>query len=277
MKTSPLDEFHLVLASKDGYASPGQARPPRRPRGAWVSLRFHLGGTVRTSILGGKEAILRRLTPRRVAEISLGMLRALERQGVRFRIEGFDRLANAPGPRVYVANHMSLVETMILPSVLLAFGDLSVVAKKSLAKYPFFGQAMKGVGAILVSRENPKRDLHDVLEQGTAFLKEGRSVLLFPQAKRAIVFQPKEFNSLGVKLARKAGVLLTPIALRTDVAPPGKTALLRDFGPVDLSNEVRFRCGPDLDPASASPGEVLDAARDFISSTLSGWGLPVGE
>ena len=279
MRHPTLDEFHAALRSPEGYrtAEDGRPWPPRRCRGAWITLRFHLSGMVRTAIRGGIRALFHRLTPRAWAEVGHNMLTDVEALGARCRFEDFARLQEHPGPRVFVANHMSLVETIILPPALMAFGPVSVVAKRSLAKYPLFGSALKASRPTLVSRENARQDLRDVLEQGGELLRDGRGILLFPQSTRSLVFQPKQFNSLGVKLAQKAGVPVTPIALCTDIVPPGKAAWRRDFGPVDLSREMRFRCGPDFDPAGMSAAGALDASRDFIAATLSSWGLPTGE
>ena len=257
------------MRTPEGYASPcdGRQWPPSPSKGAWVSLRFHIGCMVRCAVRGGIIAMRGKMSPRNWAETGFGMMRDMEALGARCRFEGFGRLAAEPRPRVYVANHTSLVETIILPPALMAFGEMSVVAKRSLAKYPMFGAALQACRPILVSRTNARQDLRDVLEQGSAFIRDGRSVLLFPQSTRSLEFIPAEFNSLGVKLAQKAGAVVTPIALLTDIAPPGSFAPLRDFGPVDLSREVRFACGPDLEPGP----ECLAASRAFIADTLAAW------
>ena len=263
-----LDDFYAALRSAPGYATPADLNPPPSPAtGRMVSLRFHFGCLIRCAIRGGIIALKHQMTPRKWAITGFRMMLDMEAMGARCRFEGFQRLAENPAPRVFVANHMSLVETIVLPPALMAFGEVTVVAKRSLAKYPFFGAALKSAHSILVSRTNARQDLKDVLEQGTASLKAGRSVLLFPQSKRSLEFNPASFNSLGVKLAQKAGSLVTPVAIKTDIALPGTTSWLRDFGPVDLSREARFACGPDLAPDAA----CLDASRAFIADTLAAW------
>lgn len=263
-----LEEFHAALRATGRYATPEDLNPPPSPAtGRMVSLRFHFGCLIRCALRGGVIALRHKMSPYNWALTGFRMMLDMEAMGARCRFDGFDVLAARPAPRVFVANHMSLVETIILPPALMAFGEMTVVAKRSLAKYPFFGSALKSAHPILVSRTNARQDLKDVLEQGVAAIRAGRSVLLFPQSRRTLEFNPSEFNSLGVKLAQKAGSIVTPIALRTDIAPPGTSSMLRDFGPVDLSREVRFACGPDLAP----DGACLDAARAFIADTLASW------
>ena len=54
------------------------------------------------------------------------------------------------------------------------------------------------------------------MEEGSERLKKGKSVLIFPQKTRSEIFNPKEFNSLGVKLAKKNNVPVIPMAVLTD-------------------------------------------------------------
>ncbi len=263
-----LEEFHEAIRSVEGYTTPADLNPrPSPATGCIVSIRFHFGCLVRCALRGGVIAFQHKMSPRNWALTGFKMMLDMEAMGARCRFEGFSRLAEKPAPRVFIANHISLVETIILPPALMAFTDMTVVAKRSLAKYPVFGSAMQSVHPILVSRTNARQDLRDVIEQGVAAIKAGRSILLFPQSTRTTEFIPEHFNSLGVKLAQKADSIVTPIALKTDIAPPGTIPWLRDFGPVDLSREVRFACGPDFAPDAAS----LDASRSFIADTLAAW------
>ena len=194
-----------------------------------------------------------------------------EEVGSRISIQGFENLTANKGPFVYVMNHMSTLETMIAPSLLIPFGPVAIVLKKSLDEMPFVGKAARAVGSIAVSRTNAREDLKTVLTEGVNRLKEGKSVLLYPQGTRQAVFDPKKFNSLGAKLAERAGVPLVPIAVRTDILQTGK--LIRDFGQVDPSRPLCVRCGAPI-PISLGARTMHRKSVDFIYSTLKEWGLP---
>ncbi|MBQ6923892.1 MAG: 1-acyl-sn-glycerol-3-phosphate acyltransferase, partial [Kiritimatiellae bacterium] len=125
---------------------------------------------------------------------------------------------------------------------------------------------------ILLDRKNARKDLADTLEQGTALLRGGTSILLFPQGHRAEKFDPRKFNSLGAKLAARAGAPLVPVACKTDFARPGWP--LRDFGPVDPRRAVKFACGPVLDPALPQR-DLQEACIAHISAKLAEWGMGV--
>jgi len=98
--------------------------------------------------------------------------------------------------------------------------------------------------------------------------------LIFPQGTRRAVFNPRQFNSIGVKLAERAGVPVVPIALRCDLIGVGKYT--KDLGPVNLANPVRFACGPMLD-VSENAKEAQRRCTDFILGKMKAWGMPVKE
>ena len=74
------------------------------------------------------------------------------------------------------------------------------------------------------------------MEGGRERLAQGRSIIIFPQTTRSLGFDPKLFNSIGVKLARRAGVPVVPIALKTDAWGVGK--LIKDFGKIHPEKTV---------------------------------------
>ena len=268
-----LAEFHdTVLAGN--YASPADhlpARPLKKGFRSW--WRFYFSGLARAVSKGVRIVRRGNFTLKTFSELAYDMLRAAEATGATVSFEGFDALCPLRGrPFVVVANHMSLIETMLLPAGIFAANDTTVIAKRSLTKYPGFGKILASCRPILLERKNARKDLADTLEQGTALLKAGTSILLFPQGHRAEVFDPRPFNSLGAKLAVRAGVPLVPIACKTDFARPGW--LLKDFGPIDPSRPVRFACGPVLDPTRPQR-EMQEACTAHISAKLAEWGMGV--
>ena len=182
MPTLTIHEFHDVLLRTGAYTSPPDAvrHPPLGAFRAW--WRFYavgLGGLVRD---GYRHVRAHTFTQRHFAVLSHRMVSNAEATGATVHFEGFQHLAALGGkPAVIVANHMSLMETMLLPGGLFAFNNVTVVAKRSLTKYPGFGPILASVRPILLDRKNPRQDLADVLDQGARLLADGLSVLLFPQ------------------------------------------------------------------------------------------------
>lgn len=198
------------------------------------------------------------------------ILRIVEQCGGRFEITGLDHLRSVPKPFVIVGNHMSTLETHILPVMVLPLADMTFVVKKSLTTHFYFGPIMRACHPIAVSRKNPRDDLVTVMREGQRILGEGRSLAIFPQSTRSRVFDPAQFNSLGAKLAEKAAVPLVPLALKTDFWDNGR--LFRDIGPIRRKRTVHLEVGPPILPGNC-PARVAHAkVVDFISDRLTSWG-----
>lgn len=218
--------------------------------------------------------LFRRFNNEEWAHTCMASIRFAEKLGGVVTFEGFEQRQQYDGPVVYVANHMSTLETMAFPTTLLTFGKLSIVLKKSLTEIPLVGAAAKHVGCLPVTRTNAREDLKTVLDVGAQRLADGYSVLLFPQGTRQAIFDAKQFNSLGSKLAERAGVPVVPLAVKTDFLETGK--LVKDFGRVDPNKAIRFACGPVL-PVGLKARQSHQQSVAFIEGTLRSWGLPIAE
>jgi len=204
------------------------------------------------------------------AESSFNTLKDLEKCGIKFNISGLNYIRETEGPVVFVANHMSNLETFILPSIILPEKPLVFVIKESLRKSPFFGEIMKATSAISVGRKNPKKDLKTVLTEGEKILKDGISIAIFPQSTRHSYFDKKKFNSLGIKVAKRAGVPVIPLALKTDCLENGK--IIKDFGKLNREKIVYFKFGPAVKIEGNGKFEH-EKIVEFISSSLKEWGV----
>ena len=205
---------------------------------------------------------------------SLETLRALEEIGAVIEINGVDNFRTLSGPCVFIGNHMSTLETMVLPCIISQFRDSTFVVKQSLVDYPVFKYIMRSRDPITVGRTNPRDDLKAVFEGGESRLKAGRSIVIFPQTTRTEIFDPGQFNTIGIKLAKKANVPVVPVALKTDAWGNGKC--LKDYGKVDVTKKVWFEFGKPLwikDRGTEEHQQVID----FISGKLKVWGGKVAE
>ena len=147
---------------------------------------------------------------------SIKVFDCIEKTGGAISIKGLDFLKKEDGPVVIISNHMSTLETFIFPFIVGSAKECSFVVKRSLVTNPVFGPVMRSLNPIAVERADPRKDLDVVMKEGTELLKKGVSVILFPQATRDPVFKPENFNSLGIKLAKRAGVKVIPCAIKTD-------------------------------------------------------------
>jgi len=199
---------------------------------------------------------------------SLRIMRALESVGVRITVEGISHLEGLNGPCVIVGNHMSMLETVVLPIIVQPIRDVTFVVKQSLLDYPVFRHVMRSRDPVAVTRVNPREDLKAVLEGGTDRLLRGISIILFPQTRRTPGFDPAQFNTIAVKLAQRAKVPIVPLALRTDAWQNGWP--LKDFGRINPSRRVFFAFGSPLE-IQGRGAEEHQQIIEFIQGRLREW------
>ena len=252
-----------ILAQRDSYHTPDDRKPSMLP----ATLAFYLD-TVRVVFRASHAAKHGRYGEAEWVDSSLDIINALEHAGCRLHIEGMDGMRALTGPAVFVANHMSTLETFVLPALINPVRRCTFVIKPSLMDYPVFGHVMRSRDPIVVTRDNPRQDLQTVLDEGAKRLGTGTSIVLFPQTTRSASFDATKFNSLGVKLAKNAGVPIVPVALKTDAWANGR--LLKDFGPVypHLPIHIRFAAPIAIDGNGRA---AHDAAVTFIASHLAAW------
>ena len=207
----------------------------------------------------------------RWANSSIDIVQSLERAGIKLHFSGMNNLKKVSTPVVFVSNHMSTLETMVLPSIIQPLMKVIYVIKEELARYPLFGPIALARDPILVGRENPREDLAIVLEVGNKKIQEGKSIIIFPQKTRTVYFDPAQFNSLGVKLAKRNNVPVIPIALVSDAWGNGK--FIKEVGKIDPTKEVHIAFGePRI--ISGNGAEEHQKVVDFISSKFLEWGRP---
>ena len=200
---------------------------------------------------------------------SVSTVRALEETGCRLDVTGMEHLKGIDRPCIFIGNHMSSLETFVLPSLIMPHGfDLAYVVKRSLVDYPIFGDVVNVRNPVVVERINPREDLKVVMEEGARRLEQGRSLIIFPQHTRTVDFDPKQFNSIGIKLAKRTGAIVVPFALLTWAWSTGK--LVKDFGPIIPSRTIHFAFGEPMEVTGKGQEEQARIV-DFIEDHLKQW------
>ena len=192
----------------------------------------------------------------------------IERMGCPIEIEGMNAIEAVDGPCLFVANHMSTLETFMLPAMIRPRRPVTFVVKKSLTTMPLFGPVMCSRDPIVVGRTNPREDLTAVLEGGLERLRKGISIIVFPQHTRSREFNPQMFNSIGVKLAKKAGVPIVPLALKTDAW--GQGTKIKELGPVKVGMTVRYNFASPISVTGQGKEEQA-AICQHIERLLGQW------
>ncbi len=263
---TPAQNFDLHFYTGDTYTSPHKELNILEK--SFPNLYFYLCsifGPVKSLCLAAQ---INKCDDATWALNSARMGRVFESVGCRFSITGMDNLKNMTEPCIIVGNHMSTLETFLLPSIIRPHMPVTFVVKKSLTTTPFFGKVLESRDVIVVERTNPRQDLQNMLDEGKKRLEKGMSIVIFPQSTRQAVFNAAKFNSIGVKLAKHSNKPVIPLALKTDAWAPGKK--LKDFGVIEREKTIHFAFGEPLYIQGHGKDEHAKICQ-FIESKLNQW------
>ena len=271
-----LEEFRKILLENGEYHSTNL--PPRMKASGWNTFRYCWD----TSSVFPKCAVYEaahKLDTDKWAHFCYSSISGAERMGVPVHIEGWNVLKEYDGPVMFLCNHMSTVETVMLPPLILTYKPFNVVVKASLTKLPFLETAAAHMGLVPIGRKSPKQDLIDMMRISEERIsKDGNSFLIFPQGTRSEVFSRAKFSSIGAKIAERAKCPIVPIAVDTRIMPTRKGAgwfnkTFKDFGTVNPNFDLKCACGPII-PCGKSK-EMHEATFNWIADKLESWGCPV--
>ena len=186
-----------------------------------------------------------------------------------------------PVKGMIVSNHISWKDILILNALM----PLSLIAKTEVSSWPLFGSLARLQGTIFVNRSN-KRSTLDSLRQIQTRLREGDTLVLFPEATTHTGKSVKQFKSAFFAAAVRSATPVTPVTIiyqsqhglpltlrqRPDVAWYGDGNLTPHLwgilkgGPIT----VKIIIHAPLNPANfANRNALTIAAQNRISNALA--------
>ncbi|GHB11550.1 lysophospholipid acyltransferase family protein [Modicisalibacter luteus] len=176
--------------------------------------------------------------------------------GIRYDFRGNKALPE--GPMVILSNHQCEWETIYLQVLK---PPVCTVLKQELLRLPLFGWALRLLHPIALDRSRPSRALKQVLSQGPQRIKEGLSVLIFPEGTRVDPGQRRRYNKSGAVIACRAGVPVLPVAHNAGERWPGRHWVKN---PGRLSVVV----GDPIPTEGRTPEDVLVDVEQWIEARL---------
>ena len=129
--------------------------------------------------------------------------------GIRVTLNGLDNLI-ADRPVIYMVNHQSNFDIPVL------LGRLPVqfrwLAKAELFRIPILGRGMSGSGYISIDRSNRKSAMQSLVRAADT-IRNGTSVLIFPEGTRSLDGNLQPFKKGGFVLTVDAGVPVIPMVI----------------------------------------------------------------
>jgi 1-acyl-sn-glycerol-3-phosphate acyltransferase len=135
-------------------------------------------------------------------------LHVLNKVGVRLEVKGKENITG--NTCVYVANHQGFFDIPVLISTF--DKPLGFIAKKEILKFKMVSYWMKKIHCIFIDRKNIRESMK-AINEGVDNLKNGYSMVIFPEGTRSKGPKVGEFKKGSMKLALKSGVPIIPIAI----------------------------------------------------------------
>ncbi len=173
--------------------------------------------------------------------------------GLRVHIEGQERL-NPKNTYIFMPNHASFLDT------LLAFayipGDSRNIIKEEVFAIPLWGLVLRRSGHIPLDRKNPWKALRS-LRRAADLLKEGISIVVFPEGTRSPNGEIQEFKTALFILPIRSRIPIVPVLIEGTFQALKQGSIL--LNPVPL--KMTF-----CDPIPAGSFELRD--RDIFAEKV---------
>lgn len=181
--------------------------------------------------------------------------------GWRISIKGTENLpAKNSAPVIIVSNHESITDIWAIYFLRHQFRWLS---KDAVFKVPLIGLAMKWAGYISIKRGDSKSH-GQALARCAEVIRNGCSVLFFPEGTRSITNELREFKVGAFKLASEENVRILPFAITGTRSLLKKGTMLPGLAEVNISVLPAF----ELDK-SKTLEENAAHAREIIAAEIA--------
>ena len=190
--------------------------------------------------------------------------------GIRRELEGWEALPQdlreGTRPAVFIGNHTSLFDPPLMISTLPCHPVF--VAKGELARVPFLGWVIWLAGFIFIDRGNREAAVRS-LRQASGRIREGQSIVAFPEGTRSRDGGLLPFKKGAFALAFEAGVPVVPFAIQggPGILPKGTWRV--------RGGAYRITVGEPLDSSAFPDAETLRlAAESAVRGLLAKPGQP---
>lgn len=166
------------------------------------------------------------------------------------------------GPCVYVSNHQSYADILVLLNVIKH--QTGFIAKEELASIPVFSKWILRIGSLFILRGDARESLKTISE-GVDMIKDGYSLVIFPEGTRSRGGQMGEFKPGSLKLATKAKTVVVPLTIN------GSYKMYEEPGQITKNVTIEITVHKPVDTSQMDRKELAGLSEnleEIIKSTL---------
>ena len=181
----------------------------------------------------------------------------LAASNIKVTVKGLSNL-NRAGSFIYMPNHVSNFDIPVLQAYLPV--QFRWIAKAELFKIPIFGYAMKRAGYISIDRFDRKAAIQS-LNNAAEIIRNGTSVIIFPEGTRSQNQNIQSFKKGGFVLAVDSGVPIIPVIIHGTWSIMQKKQILVKPGNVVLEIKKPINT---LDYTRKTKDELMEKVRNIM-------------
>jgi 1-acyl-sn-glycerol-3-phosphate acyltransferase len=187
---------------------------------------------------------------------------ALRLAGVTVEVASADKVPMGT-PVIFMSNHQGNFDILALFQAIPR--RFAWIAKEELFRVPVFGHSMTRAGYVPLDRGASGRKALKSMENAAALIRDGRSVVVFPEGTRTPDGELLPFKQGGFLLAGKAGVPIVPVTINGSMQINPKNHLELYPGTI----RIRFGDPVPTDGAAGRDRErLMDKVRQAIDAGL---------
>jgi 1-acyl-sn-glycerol-3-phosphate acyltransferase len=160
---------------------------------------------------------------------------------------------------IVLSKHQSTWETVALQEI---FPRQVWVAKKELMSIPIFGWGLALMKCIAIERGSGRAAVRQLVKQGSARLREGIWVIMFPEGTRIPPGEQGRYRIGGAVLAEQSGFPIIPVAHNAGEYWPRRSFIKKP-------GVIQVRIGAPIKPDGKSAQEILDEAAHWIEARMA--------
>lgn len=177
--------------------------------------------------------------------------------GLTYRIDGLENIPKDQ-PFIVLAKHQSAWETL---TTRLFLPKQTAVLKRSLTWIPISGWALATLKPIAINRDKKQAAMRTIVRQGTARLKEGFIVIVFPEGTRAAPGEDLPFSTGGALLAQMSGYPVVPMAHNAGTYWPR-------YSFFKYPGIIHAKLGKPISSKGKKAAQINQEAQDWIAQTM---------